>query len=242
VEAGKTALTRAMRKSSLPMQRLLGGDQLVTIARDMHLADVTALYVAIGEGHVSAQSIVQKLVASLGGVEGATEDLAETEIPSRSQSSRRAGGNAGIMVSGMSDVWVKLARCCTPVPGDEILGFITRGGGVSVHRRSCTNADSLLQQKDRLVDVEWAPSSDSVFVVSIQVEALDRHRLLSDVSRVLSDERVNILSASVTTNRDRVAVSRFTFELAEAKHLGHLLRTVRNVEGVYDVYRVHSAN
>jgi GTP pyrophosphokinase len=146
------------------------------------------------------------------------------------------------MVSGMSDVWVKLARCCTPVPGDDILGFITRGGGVSVHRRSCTNAGSLEEQSDRLVDVEWAPSADSVFVVSIQVEALDRHRLLSDVSRVLSDERVNILSASVTTNRDQVAVSRFTFELAEAKHLANLLRTVRGVEGVYDVYRVHAAN
>ncbi|WP_408657300.1 RelA/SpoT family protein [Jatrophihabitans sp.] len=246
VEAGKTALTRAMRKSSLPMQRLLGGDQLVTIARDMHLTDVTALYVAIGEGHVSAQSIVQKLVASLGGVEGATEDLAETAIPMQSApkttTPRRSGGDAGVMVSGMSDVWVKLARCCTPVPGDDILGFITRGGGVSVHRRSCTNAGSLEEQKDRLVDVEWAPSADSVFVVSIQVEALDRHRLLSDVSRVLSDERVNILSASVTTNRDRVAVSRFTFELAEAKHLANLLRTVRGVEGVYDVYRVHAAN
>jgi len=246
VEAGKTALTRAMRKSSLPMQRLLNGDQLVTIARDMHLTDVTALYVAIGENHVSAQSIVQKLVASLGGVEGATEDLAETAIPMQvaktTTSPRRSGGNAGVMVSGMSDVWVKLARCCTPVPGDDILGFITRGGGVSVHRRSCTNAGALLEQADRLVDVEWAPSADSVFVVSIQVEALDRHRLLSDVSRVLSDERVNILSASVTTNRDRVAVSRFTFELAEAKHLANLLRTVKNVEGVYDVYRVHAAN
>jgi guanosine-3',5'-bis(diphosphate) 3'-pyrophosphohydrolase len=241
VEAGKTALTRAMRKSSLPMQRLLGGDQLITIARDMHLADLTALYVAIGENHVSAQSIVQKLVASLGGVEGATEDLAETALPMRPPR-RSSGGNAGVMVSGMTDVWVKLARCCTPVPGDDILGFITRGGGVSVHRRSCTNAGSLEQQSDRLVEVEWAPSADSVFVVSIQVEALDRHRLLSDVSRVLSDERVNILSASVTTNRDRVAVSRFTFEMAEAKHLANLLRTVRGVEGVYDVYRVHAAN
>ncbi|MEO7261387.1 MAG: ACT domain-containing protein, partial [Jatrophihabitantaceae bacterium] len=151
-------------------------------------------------------------------------------------------GDAGVMVSGMTDVWVKLARCCTPVPGDEILGFITRGGGVSVHRLSCTNAGSLEEQRDRLVEVEWAPSADSVFVVSIQVEALDRHRLLSDVSRVLSDERVNILSCSVTTNRDRVAVCRFTFELAEAKHLDNLLRTVRGVEGVYDVYRVHAAN
>jgi GTP diphosphokinase / guanosine-3',5'-bis(diphosphate) 3'-diphosphatase len=244
IDAGKAALTRAMRKAALPMQRLLSGDALLTMARDLHLADVAALYAAVGEGHVSAQSVVQKLVTQLGGLEGATEDIAETARPSVQALStgRRATGDAGVVVKGVSDVWVKLARCCTPVPGDAILGFVTRGGGVSVHRRACTNAAALLGQRDRLVDVEWAPSTDSVFVVSIQVEALDRHRLLSDVSRVLSDERVNILSASVSTNRDRVAVSKFTFELAEAKHLGHLLRTIRNVEGVYDVYRVHSAS
>ena len=242
IDAGKTALTRAMRKAALPMQRLLSGDALLTIARDLHLIDVAALYAAVGEGHISAQSVVQKLVAQLGGLEGATEDMAETARPSVQAipTGRRASGDAGVVVKGATDVWVKLARCCTPVPGDDILGFVTRGGGVSVHRRACTNAAALLGQQDRLVDVEWAPSADSVFVVSIQVEALDRHRLLSDVSRVLSDERVNILSAVVTTNRDRVAVSKFTFELAEAKHLGHLLRAIRNVEGVYDVYRIHS--
>jgi len=109
-----------------------------------------------------------------------------------------------------------------------------------VHRNACTNASALVEQADRLIEVEWAPSANSVFVVSIQVEALDRHRLLSDVSRVLADESVNILSATVNTNRDRVAVSRFTFELAEAKHLGHVLRTIRNVEGVYDVYRINT--
>ncbi len=245
VDAGKTALSKAMRKASLPMQRLLGGDQLLTLAREMHLVDISALYAAIGEGQVSAQSVVQKLVSQLGGAEGSVEDMAEavilsTEVPSVTQ--RRPTGDAGVVVKGVSDVWVKLARCCTPVPGDDILGFVTRGGGVSVHRRSCTNAAELLGQSDRLAEVEWAPSAGSTFVVSIQVEALDRHRLLSDVSRVLSDERVSILSASVSTNRDRVAVSRFTFEMAEAKHLGHLLRAIRTVEGVYDVYRVHSGN
>jgi len=139
-------------------------------------------------------------------------------------------------------VWVKLARCCTPVPGDEILGFVTRGGGVSVHRRTCTNAGSLMAQPERLVDVEWAPSVGSVFVVSIQVEALDRHGLLSDVTRVLSDDRVSILSANVSTNRDRVAISRFTFEMAEAKHLKHLLRAIKNIEGVYEAHRVETRN
>ena len=115
------------------------------------------------------------------------------------------------------------------------------GGGVSVHRTDCTNAASLQQQAERIIEVHWSPSPSSVFLVAIQVEALDRHRLLSDVTRVLADERVNILSASVTTSGDRVAISRFTFEMGDPKHLGHLLDVVRNVEGVYDVYRVTSA-
>jgi GTP pyrophosphokinase len=232
-----------MRKAALPIQRVLGGDQLLTLAKDMHLADVSALYAAIGENHVSAQNVVQKLVAMLGGTEGAVEDIAEAVVPLTTEAPsmpRRTTGDSGVMVKGVSDVWVKLARCCTPVPGDDILGFVTRGGGVSVHRRACTNASSLLGQTDRLVEVEWAPSSDSTFVVSIQVEALDRHGLLSDVTRVLSDERVSILSANVSTTRDRVAVSKFTFEMAEAKHLANLLRTIRNVQGVYDAYRVHA--
>jgi GTP pyrophosphokinase len=244
IDAGKTALSKAMRKAALPMQRLLGGDQLLTLAHDMHLQDVSALYAAIGESHVSAESVVKKLVVQLGGSEGSVEDIAEATIPQVLAPSvtRRTSGDVGVVVKGVSDVWVKLARCCTPVPGDDILGFVTRGGGVSVHRRTCTNAASLQEEPDRLVEVEWAPSANSTFVVSIQVEALDRHRLLSDVTRVLSDERVSILSANVSTNRDRVAVSKFTFEMGEAKHLANLLRAIRNVEGVYDVYRVHSTN
>jgi guanosine-3',5'-bis(diphosphate) 3'-pyrophosphohydrolase len=245
IDAGKTALSKAMRKASLPMQRLLGGDQLLTLAHDMHLADISALYAAIGESHVSAQSVVQKLVSQLGGSEGSVEDIAEATVPTDDTpmiAARRTGGDVGVVVKGVSDILVKLARCCTPVPGDEILGFVTRGGGVSVHRHSCTNAEALHGQPERIVEVEWAPSVGSTFVVSIQVEALDRHGLLSDITRVLSDERVSILSANVTTNRDRVAISRFTFEMAEAKHLGHLIKAIRGVEGCYDVYRIYAAN
>jgi GTP pyrophosphokinase len=243
IDNGKAALSKAMRKAALPIQRVLGGDQLLTLANDMHLADVSALYAAIGEGHVSAQSVTQKLVAQLGGEVGSIEDIAEAVVPSVTSPpvTKRSGGDSGVVVKGVSDVWVKLARCCTPVPSDEILGFVTRGGGVSVHRRTCTNAASLYEQADRLVDVEWAPSADSTFVVSIQVEALDRHGLLSDITRALTDERVSILSANVSTNRDRIAISRFTFEMAEAKHLGHLLRAIKGIEGVYDAYRMSSA-
>ncbi|MCW2777201.1 MAG: pyrophosphokinae, partial [Frankiales bacterium] len=150
----------------------------------------------------------------------------------------RPSSDPGIVVKGTTDVWVKLARCCTPVPGDDVVGFVTRGRGVSVHRHDCVNAGALLADAERVVEVEWAPSAGSVFLVAIQVEALDRTRLLSDVTRMLSDAHVSIVSATVTTTRDRVAVSRFTFEMGDPKHLGHLLAQVRNVEGVFDAYRV----
>ncbi|MEV6008469.1 bifunctional (p)ppGpp synthetase/guanosine-3',5'-bis(diphosphate) 3'-pyrophosphohydrolase [Streptomyces sp. NPDC051976] len=240
VEQGKEAIARAMRKQNLPIQRVLTGDSLVTLAHEMRYPDISALYAAIGEGHITAQSVVQKLVDALGGEEGATEDIAEITTPTQGRSKRRANADPGVVVKGTSDVWVKLSRCCTPVPGDPIIGFVTRGNGVSVHRADCVNVDSLSQQPERMIEVEWAPTQSSVFLVAIQVEALDRSRLLSDVTRVLSDQHVNILSAAVQTSRDRVATSRFTFEMGDPKHLGHVLKAVRGVEGVYDVYRVTS--
>ncbi|MEU6392284.1 RelA/SpoT family protein [Streptomyces sp. NPDC046939] len=241
IEQGKDAIARAMRKQNLPIQRILTGDSLVTLAHEMRYPDISSLYAAIGEGHVTAQSVVQKLVQALGGEEAANEDIAESAPPSRGRSKRRSNADPGVVVKGVDDVWVKLARCCTPVPGDPIIGFVTRGSGVSVHRSDCVNVDSLSREPERILDVEWAPTQSSVFLVAIQVEALDRSRLLSDVTRVLSDQHVNILSAAVQTSRDRVATSRFTFEMGDPKHLGHVLKAVRGVEGVYDVYRVTSA-
>ncbi|MFD3842278.1 RelA/SpoT family protein [Streptomyces sp. NPDC058642] len=242
IEQGKDAIVRAMRKQNLPIQRILTGDSLVTLAHEMRYSDISALYAAIGEGHVSAQNIVQKLVSALGGEEAATEEIDESVPPSHGRGrKRRTSTDPGVVVKGVDDVWVKLARCCTPVPGDPIIGFVTRGSGVSVHRSDCVNVESLSREPERILEVEWAPTQSSVFLVAIQVEALDRSRLLSDVTRVLSDQHVNILSAAVQTSRDRVATSRFTFEMGDPKHLGHVLKAVRGVEGVYDVYRVTSA-
>ncbi|MBL3665976.1 RelA/SpoT family protein [Streptomyces sp. M2CJ-2] len=242
IEQGKDSIVRAMRKQNLPIQRILTGDSLVTLAHEMRYSDISALYAAIGEGHVAAQNIVQKLVQALGGEEAATEEIDESVPPARGRGrKRRTSADPGVVVKGVDDVWVKLARCCTPVPGDPIIGFVTRGSGVSVHRSDCVNVDSLSREPERILEVEWAPTQSSVFLVAIQVEALDRSRLLSDVTRVLSDQHVNILSAAVQTSRDRVATSRFTFEMGDPKHLGHVLKAVRGVEGVYDVYRVTSA-
>ena len=241
LETGKEAMAREVRRGGLPLQRLVNGESMAAVARELHYADVSALYTAIGEGHVSARHVVQRLLAELGGIDQAEEDLAERSTPTTMPRRPRSTDDVGVSVPGAPGVLTKLAKCCTPVPGDQIMGFVTRGGGVSVHRTDCTNATSLQQQAERIIEVLWAPSPSSVFLVAIQVEALDRHRLLSDVTRVLADEKVNILSASVTTSGDRVAISRFTFEMGDPKHLGHLLNVVRNVEGVYDVYRVTSA-
>ena len=237
-ETGKTAMARAMRKQGLPLQRLATGDALQTIAAELRYADLSSLYAAIGEGHVSAQSIVTKLVKSAGGIAGAQEELAEATLLSRAPKPVPAG-DSGVEVEGSADVWARLSKCCTPVPGDEITGFVTRGNGVSVHRGDCVNLQHLLEsQPERLVNVRWSPREGSLFLVAIQVEALDRTGLLSDVTRSISDQHVNILSATVTTTRDRVAFSRFTFEMGDPKHLGHVLRAVRNIDGVYDAYRV----
>ena len=240
VDAGKDQLAKAMRKQGLPLQRIAAADSLLDLARELRYVDVTALYAAVGEGRVSAQSVVEKLVRALGGLDGAQEDLAELTLPTKAPQPRKPG-DSGVEVNGAPDVWVRLSRCCTPVPGDDIIGFVTHGHGVSVHRVNCVNLAHLSEvQRERMVDVHWAPTDGSVFLVAIQVEALDRTRLLSDVTRVLSDQHVNILSATVTTTRDRVAFSRFTFEMGDPKHLRHVLRAVRAIDGVYDVYRVTS--
>ena len=238
IEQGKDQIARLMRKEGQPLKRVLTHETLSTVAAELRLADVSALYAAVGEGNLGAQAVVRRVIDLFGGDDGAEEDLAEGITITTDRSKRPSAGDAGVIVKDLSDVWVKLAKCCTPVPGDPIIGFVTRGAGVSVHRADCTNAGSLHAQPERLVEVEWAPTAKSMFLVNIQVEALDRNRLLSDITKVLSDVHVNILAASLQTTRDRVAKSRFTFEMADPKHLGHVLKAVRSVDGVFDAYRV----
>ncbi|MFC7724067.1 RelA/SpoT family protein [Nocardioides sp. GCM10028917] len=242
IERGKDQIAKLMRKEGLPLTRLMTHDVLALVAEHFHHADVSALYAAVGEGNLSAQAVVRRVIDLHGGDDGAQEDLAEgVTITGRTRTATKRGPtDSGVIVKGVDDLWVKLAKCCTPVPPDPILGFVTKGGGVSVHRKDCTNASSLLGQPERVLEVEWAPTSQSTFLVNIQVEALDRARLLSDITMALSDAHVNILSATLSTTRDRVAKSRFSFEMADAAHLDGVLRAVRAVPGVFDAYRVTS--
>ena len=240
IERGKDLLAKALRKQSVPIQRALATDVLLKISSDLRYSEPSDLFAAIGDSTISAQSVVEKMSAALTVAEDEEESI--FSVPVKSPVGQRSKtGDSGILVRGDSDVMCKLARCCTPVPGDEILGFITRASGVSVHRADCNNSLDLRNQPERLIEVSWEPNSKSLFLVQIQIEALDRGGLLSDVTRVLSEHHVNILSASVSTRSDRVALSKFVFEMSNPAALEGLINAVRNINNVYDVYRVSSS-
>ena len=238
IDAGKESIARQMRKAGLPIQKILAGQTLLQLAHDLNYQDIESLYAAVGDGHISSSSIVEKLISSIGTEE--THEAPLTEILNSGTSPRIARRSAsGVIVEGVDDVLIKLARCCTPVPGDPIAGFITRGSGVSIHRSDCVNvADLKFHQGDRIVKVAWDPGAKTIFLVNIQIEALDRARLLTDITRALSDQEVNILHAAVNTTKDQTAISRFTFEMADASHLDVVLASIRKIDGVYDVYRI----
>ncbi|MDO5671959.1 MAG: bifunctional (p)ppGpp synthetase/guanosine-3',5'-bis(diphosphate) 3'-pyrophosphohydrolase [Actinomycetaceae bacterium] len=245
IEQGKDAIAKTLRKQNVPIQRLMTHATLSVLAADMGYPDVSGMYAAVGDGHVSAKNVVARLIGSMGGDDGTEETLAEAVTPRlHQQDSTAAATTSGVILQGQDDasLLIKLARCCTPVPGDDIIGFITRGAGVSVHRRDCTNTTHLLSQPERIVEVAWADHSDAAYLVQVQVEALDRGGLLSDITRVLSEHHVNILSGNISTTQDRVAFSRWIFEMAEPSHLQSILAALRRVEGVYSAERSTGAN
>ena len=241
IEEGRDDLTRAMRKRNLPISTLMSLEALIGVADELNYPNPDSLFAAIGDGQVSPQNVIAHLFKDAGSDE--VDEEAEQELlPLRRTPERSKPTNAlGISVKGVGDVWVKLARCCTPVPGDDIVGFITRNQGVSVHRTDCQNMiDLQRRQPERVIPVQWT-STKGLFMVKIQVEALDRPHLLSDVTRVLSDHGVNIMSGSIATGADRVAISQFSFEMADPQHLNTLLSAVRKIDGVFDVYRITGA-
>jgi guanosine-3',5'-bis(diphosphate) 3'-pyrophosphohydrolase len=206
----------------------------VALAESMNYTDIDAFHAAIGEGHVSAQSIAQRLAKELRGGDS------EVQVPTTARRPRRAGlGGVGVHVEGLDDVMVRLSRCCTPVPGDDIIGFVTRGRGVSVHRTDCANAAALASgDVGRLIDVEWDRERAGSFSASVEIKAFDRTRLGVDVWKAISDHHLNILRSETLTSADRVSKMRFEFELADPAHLDSLLNALKRVDSVYDAYRI----
>ena len=237
IDAGYEALSTELRRARLPVRDVLAGPELAEVAASMNYHDPDTLYAAVGEHHVSARAVVGRVVKALEELEPDAEVEAEIVRPRRP---RRDTGTVGVHVEGLDDMMVRLSRCCTPVPPDEIMGFVTRGRGVSVHRSDCANAVSLTaDQADRLIDVDWDKDSSGHFVVSVEIKALDRPRLLRDIFGVLADNHVNVLATSTATSGvDRVATMRFEFEIGDPTHLEAMLRLLREVDSVYDVHRV----
>jgi guanosine-3',5'-bis(diphosphate) 3'-pyrophosphohydrolase len=235
IETGKEELVRALRKEGLPVQKLASSAVLVKLAEQLNYADLEALHAAIGESHVSARSVVQRLARELRGGEHEVQLPTTARQPGR-RSQRPSGG---VHVEGLDDVMVRLSRCCTPVPGDEILGFVTRGRGVSVHRSDCANAAALAAAEvGRVIEVEWDREQAGSFVAAIEVKALDRTRLGMDVWKVLSEHHLNILRSESHTSADRVSRMRFEFELADPTHLDSVLSAIKRIDAVYDAYRI----
>ncbi|NNN21730.1 MAG: bifunctional (p)ppGpp synthetase/guanosine-3',5'-bis(diphosphate) 3'-pyrophosphohydrolase [Acidimicrobiales bacterium] len=235
IEMGKEEVAKAARRISLPMHKISGTETLDQVLEDLHMADLDSVFVAIGEGHLSARAFVERIAKELKGGDH-EELLPATALGSTPHSTKAV---TGIYVEGLDDVMVRLSRCCLPVPGDEVIGFVTRGRGVSVHRADCSNATSLAgNQQERMIEVEWDANLSGVFGASVEIRALDRAGLLADVTRTMSEQHVNIISASTQTGADRIARLRFEFELADRSHLDSVVRALRRIDSVYDAYRV----
>lgn len=236
IEQGRDDLTKALRREGLPLQRIMASASLVAVAKSLNLADLDALFLAIGEHQASVQSIIQRLQRELSG--GEEEQLPTTVNRGLRSPTHRPRG-AGVYVEGLDDVMVHLARCCTPVPGDQIMGFITQGRGVSVHRTDCANAAALTAGSgDRLIEVEWDGRAHATFIATVEVRAFDRSRLLSDVTRVVSEHHLNIVAARTATAADRTCRMTFDIELVDPGHLASVLGAIKSLDGVFDAFRL----
>ncbi len=225
-----------MRRKGFALKTQAHSDKLKQIAKGFNFNTIEDLFSNIGAGKTSPQQVATKLINLLTHPEEVEveeeEELKEYVYPEKVPST------TGIKVKGIDEVLVRLARCCNPVPGDNIIGFITRGRGISVHRAECTNVQQLKEQEDRLIEVTWDKKAAKSFPVEIQVESIDRKKLLKDISTIISDAGVNILNASVVTSKDKVAILRFVFEIGSIAHLQSIIKNIENVDTVYSVYRL----
>jgi GTP pyrophosphokinase len=233
-----------MRKHGMGIGSKAAEKAMDAVAAEMNYAKGVDLLAQIGAGKLSAKLVGTRLLKLMSKESGVPEPPKPVEAPLplsqpmvAPRSARRKPGG-GVVVKGIDDVLVRLARCCNPVPGDDIIGFVTRGRGVSVHRKTCPNASELLSSPERIIDVEWDAGSRATYQVEIYIEAMDRMRLLQDVSMAIGESGVNILSSASTTHRDGIVDMRFLFEIGEMGRLDALLRDVRQVEGVFEARRM----
>ena len=235
VENGRDELVERLRQAGLPAQKILSSQVFLDEIALLSFEDANEFFAAIGDQRVDAVATVERMSKRMRDGHQ-PEQLSMSSVAGNTMSSNQKNG---VHIEGMPDVLVRLSRCCTPVPPDEVMGFVTKGRGVTVHRADCANAAALAEDSARVVDVEWSSDgSNTMFVAAVEVKALDRSRLLRDVANALSDEHVNIVACTTNTGSDRVARMRFEFEFADPGHLQSVLRVIKRIDGVYDATRV----
>mgnify|MGYP003488721939 CR=1 FL=1 len=236
IEDGEEAIADELRREGMPIKGTMIATNLEKISNDLGQHDVSSMLIAVGDKHISAKLVVEKLAMMLGYKKDQQKPapIKKTQVDIRDKTAKEVG----IFIEGFNDMLVTIPQCCTPLPGDKIVGFITKGRGVSIHRNDCLNAARLSQvSKERLLDAEWEATPSTNFMVAVNVEGLDRSRLLEDIASVMSNNNVNIMSCSSFTTPDRVSKFKFEFELSDLSHLETIISVLKHVEGVYDVYR-----
>jgi len=235
---GREGLEEALRKHGLPWQKIAGSPLLADVIREMGFRKATEFYIALGQGKVSTKTAANKLMQRLKAGE-AVEEGAELGGRNREDRARRTkdASTYGIVVKGVDEVAVRLAKCCRPVPGDEIAGYVSLGRGITIHRADCRNVESLRRSPERFVEVSWEGENESSYRVEMQIDAYDRTRLLEDLSRTFAEAGINIIGATCSTNHPMVK-NRFVVEVGDTEQLKQCVSRLRNVESVFDAYRV----
>jgi GTP pyrophosphokinase len=232
---GRDLLDQALKAQKLPYRKLQGSSVLAQVIRETGFKKAEDFYVALGAGKLSPTQIVNKVIQRLKTDEVAAEPVVTTKPPRAHKAV--ASDRVGIHVPGVEDVLVRLAKCCTPVPGDAIVGYISMGRGITVHREDCPNVRALQRNPERFTAVEWEGGASAGFLVQIAVDAWDRARLLEDVARTFAEHGANIVSYGGVVE-DGMARNWYTAEVGEVKELRSLLTALRNLEAVFDAYRV----
>jgi GTP pyrophosphokinase len=242
VEAGEQALAKSkqLKHSGLDLQKVLTVPYLTAVASKLRYTDIPSLYVALGDGKVTTRQVVDQLIAIEGGQESALEASMKHRPFLTSARPPVVSSASGVKVEGDEDVLVKLARCCTPVPGDEILGYVTRGHGVSVHRTECKNVEDLRSTPQRILDVSWVKEAGATYLVTIIIEGLNRTGLLADVSSCLAENKVSIISANIQEGKDHTASMTLSFEIPDPDFLAQVIKKLNGVEQVTEVRRVNA--
>ncbi len=239
---GRETLQEHLKKAGLPSQKITGSTLLADVIRDLGYRKADDFYIALGAAKVSPKAVVDKVLQRLKRGEAADSgETAAAEMLRVGRPSRRATKSSdqyGIKVQGVEDVMLRLAKCCRPVPGDPIVGYISLGRGITIHREDCPNTALLKRSPERFTDVSWGGGpQQSSFVVELQIDAWDRHRLLEDISRIFSESGTNILEARCLSNPPMVK-NRFVIEVPDTHALKSAITKLRNTESVFDAYRV----